>query len=114
MSGGNLTSHEKHFKPINVPINDMDKFEEKKITKKRIFAKKHLVQTSNWFLCVVPVLNKLLTRRKLLKWLASQYSYSSFLSRLINIVLHIYRILRKCIRISKVKHVISKPHDFKA
>ena len=113
MSAGNLTSHEKHFKPINVLIDDMDKFEEKKITK-RIFAKKHLVQTSDWFLCVVPVLNKLLTRRKLLKWLASQYSYSSFLSRLINTVLHIYRILRKCMRISKVKHGISKPHYFKA
>ena len=28
------------FKPINVSIDDMDKFEEKELTKKRAFAKK--------------------------------------------------------------------------
>ena len=31
---------EKYFKPINVSVDDMGKFEEKEITKKRTFAKK--------------------------------------------------------------------------
>ena len=34
---------ENNFKLINMSINDMDKFEEKKLTKKRTFTKKHLV-----------------------------------------------------------------------
>ena len=35
---------ENNFKPINISINDMDKFEKKKkLTKKRAFTKKHLV-----------------------------------------------------------------------
>ena len=32
------------FKPVIDSIDDMDKYEEKEITKKRTFAKKHLVQ----------------------------------------------------------------------
>ena len=34
----------KNFKPINVSIDDMDRLEEKKITKKKTFAKKNLVR----------------------------------------------------------------------
>ena len=35
---------EKEFKPSNGSIDDKDKFEEKELTKKRTFAKKHLVR----------------------------------------------------------------------
>ena len=33
---------ENNFKPINISINDMDKFEKKELTKKRTFTKKTL------------------------------------------------------------------------
>ena len=36
---------EKDFKPINVSVDDMDKFEEQEITKKRTFLKKALGET---------------------------------------------------------------------
>ena len=32
-----------NLKPINISINDMDKFEKKDLTKKGTFTKKHLV-----------------------------------------------------------------------
>ena len=34
---------ENNFKPTNVSINDMDKFEKKELIKKRTFSKKQLV-----------------------------------------------------------------------
>ena len=35
---------EQYFKPINVSIDNMDKFKEKEVTKKWLLAKKHLIE----------------------------------------------------------------------
>ena len=34
---------EQFFKPINVPMDGIDQFEEKRMLKKRMFVKKHLI-----------------------------------------------------------------------
>ena len=38
-----------NFKPINISITDMDKFEKKKLTKKRTFTKNTYYDRYGWF-----------------------------------------------------------------
>ena len=41
---------ENNFKPINISINDMDKFEKKELTKKRIFTKNIWYDCYDWLI----------------------------------------------------------------
>ena len=40
-------NQKKYFKPIKVYAGDVDEYEEKELTKKRTFVKKHLVRWDN-------------------------------------------------------------------
>ena len=45
---------EKDFKPINISLDDMEKFEEKERTKERTFAKKTWYNRYNWLINYIP------------------------------------------------------------
>ena len=45
---------EKDFKPINISINDIDKFEKKELTKKIVFTKNTWYDCYDWLINYIP------------------------------------------------------------
>ena len=51
----NTLELEDNFKPINISINNMDKFEKKELTKKRTFTKNIWYSWCNWYYIPEPI-----------------------------------------------------------
>ena len=65
---------EKDFKPTKVSIDNMDKFEEKEVIKKRMFTKKHLV-------LLVQLLNYLYSQAHKKQWMVLKANLLIFLKQ---------------------------------